>query len=54
MFIATYYFVKALKKSNKKNVILAGLAFGGAMLCKFSVVLLVPFFGLIAIVWGIK
>ncbi len=53
VFIATYYFVKALKKSHKKNVILAGLAFGGAMLCKFSVVLLVPFFGLIAIVWGL-
>jgi len=53
IFIATYYFIKVLQNPNKRNIILAGLAFGGAMLCKFSVVLLVPFFAVIAIVWGL-
>jgi len=51
VFIATYYFVKTLKSPTKKNIILAGIAFGLAQLCKFSVILLVPFFALLGLVW---
>jgi len=51
VFIATYYFIKALKSSTKRNIILAGIAFGLAELCKFSVILLIPFFAVLALVW---
>jgi len=44
IFIATYYFIKALKNPGQKNIILSGVSFGIAQLCKFSVVLLIPFF----------
>lgn len=50
-FIATYYFLKALKRPSRKNIILAGIFFGLAELCKFSVILLVPFFLILALVW---
>ena len=50
-FIATYYFVKFLKNSSKKNLILAGIAFGIAQLIKFSLFLLVPYFGLLLLIW---
>ncbi|MBL7154988.1 MAG: glycosyltransferase family 39 protein [Candidatus Portnoybacteria bacterium] len=52
-FIATYYLVKWLRQSSKKNLIKAGLVFGLAMLTKFSLVLLIPYFIFLAIVWGI-
>ncbi|MDD2696781.1 MAG: glycosyltransferase family 39 protein [Candidatus Pacebacteria bacterium] len=51
VFIATYYFIRALKNPSKKNIILAGLVFGIAQLLKFSVILLVPFFGLLGLIW---
>jgi hypothetical protein len=51
-FIATYYFIKFLRNPRKRNIILAGLSFGAAMLCKFSLVLLVPFFALITLIWA--
>ncbi len=51
VFIATYYFIKTLQKSTKKNIISAGIAFCLAELCKFSVILLLPFFGLLALIW---
>jgi len=51
VFIATYYFIKALKYSTKRNVILAGIAFGLAELCKFSAILLIPFFAVLALAW---
>ena len=51
VFIATYYFIKTLQKPAKKNIISAGIAFGLAELCKFSVILLLPFFGLLALIW---
>ncbi len=49
MFIAIYYFVKFINKPSKKNIILAGIAFGLAELAKFSVVLLFPIFGILII-----
>jgi 4-amino-4-deoxy-L-arabinose transferase-like glycosyltransferase len=51
IFIATYYFIKALKSSTKRNIILAGISFGLAELCKFSVILLIPFFAILALIW---
>jgi 4-amino-4-deoxy-L-arabinose transferase-like glycosyltransferase len=50
---ATYFFVNFLKDSNKKNLWVAGLIFGIAQLTKFSVVLLIPYFLILAIVFGL-
>ncbi len=52
-FIATYYFVKFLKKPVKKYIIYAGIAFGIAQLLKFSLILLFPLFIFLFIVWAI-
>ncbi len=49
--IATYYFIKFLKKSTNKNLIIAGLSFGIALLLKFSVALLIPSFAVITFLW---
>ena len=51
VFIATYYFLKVLKEPTKKNIIFSGLAFGIAQLLKFSVILLVPFFVFLSLIW---
>jgi 4-amino-4-deoxy-L-arabinose transferase-like glycosyltransferase len=50
--IATYFWVNFLKNPGKKSVIFAGLTFGIAMLIKFSLVLLIPFFAVITLVWA--
>ena len=52
-FIATYYLVKWLQKPDKKNLVIAGLVFGLALLTKFSLVLLIPYFVLITLIWAI-
>lgn len=49
---ATYFFVKYLKKPTRKNMIIAGLIFGLALLTKFSTILLIPLFGLVALIYG--
>jgi len=51
VFISTYYFIKFLKKSSLKNLVLAGVFLGLAELAKFSLVLLIPFFALITVIW---
>lgn len=51
VFIATYYFIKALRDSTRKNILFAGIAFGIAQLLKFSVILLVPFFVFLGLIW---
>jgi hypothetical protein len=51
MFMATFYFLRALKEPNKKNIVLAAFSFAIAQLCKFTALLLVPFFVLLAFVW---
>ncbi len=54
-FIATYYFIHWLKKSSVANLIYAAIFFGLAQLIKFSLFLLIPFFGLLTIIWvGLK
>ncbi|MEX2145218.1 MAG: glycosyltransferase family 39 protein [Candidatus Spechtbacterales bacterium] len=50
-FLATYYFFKYLKKQTKRNLIWAGLAFGTAQLMKFSLIILIPYFTLVALMW---
>lgn len=50
VFIATYYFLKALRNPSKKHIVFAGIAFGAAELLKFSLILLIPFFVFLAFV----
>ena len=50
-FIGIYYFLRALENPTKKNIIFGGLAFGIAQLLKFSVILLVPLFIFLALIW---
>lgn len=49
VFFATYYFIKFLKNSSLRNLFLAGMALGIAELLKFSLILLLPFFGAIVL-----
>jgi len=49
--IATYFWLKFLKNPSWLNVLFAGIFFGLAMLIKFSLVLLIPFFGVLAIIY---
>jgi len=49
IFIAFYYFVRYLKAPNNKNALWAGIALGLAQTAKFSSVLLLPCFGLLAL-----
>lgn len=55
-FVAIYFFIKWLTNvgratSNIKYLILAGIFFGIAQLVKFSLFLLVPYFGLLLLIW---
>ncbi|MBU2472656.1 glycosyltransferase family 39 protein [Patescibacteria group bacterium] len=52
-FISIYYLVKWLEKPNRKNMVIAGLVFGLALLTKFSLVLLIPYFIFIVFVWAL-
>jgi len=54
MFVALYYFLKALKDPNKKNIVLSGLAFGLAQLLKFSSIMIAPLFVFLAFLWWIQ
>jgi len=51
IFVSAYYFVKFLGSQSRKNLIWAGVAFGFAMLMKFSTVLLVPLFLLVIFIY---
>ncbi|MFH1401948.1 MAG: glycosyltransferase family 39 protein [Parcubacteria group bacterium] len=44
---ATYFWLEFLKNTTKKSLIFAGLALGTALLIKFSLILLLPFFAII-------
>jgi len=52
VLLATYYFVRYLKAPSGKRLLIAGLTFGIALLLKFSTFLLVPFFFVLAIIYG--
>jgi 4-amino-4-deoxy-L-arabinose transferase-like glycosyltransferase len=49
--LATFYFLKALKEPTKKNIILAGITLGISQLLKFSLILILPFFVLLTLIW---
>jgi len=51
--LATYFWLKFLKNPIRKNIIFAGLIFGIAMLLKFSLILLIPFFALITLIYAL-
>jgi len=51
IFAATYFYLLYLKDPTRKTLLWAGIAFGLAQLLKFSVVLLVPYFGILAFAW---
>jgi len=51
-FIAIVAFVKFLGEPSRKNIVLAGLAFGAAELMKFSLILLFPIYGILLIGWA--
>ncbi len=51
--IVTYSFVKYLQKQNKINLLVVGLAFGVAQLLKFSLVLLIPYLLILAIIYAL-
>jgi len=53
-FIATYYLIKWLKEPERKNLVIAGLVFGLALLVKFSLVLLIPYFTILTLVWAVR
>lgn len=52
VLIAIYYFLKYLKNSSKKNLVLSGIALGIAQLTKFSTIFLLPLFGILILVWS--
>jgi hypothetical protein len=52
VLLASYFFLKYLNHQNKTNFWLATVSFGIALLTKFSTILLVPYFLLLAIVWA--
>ncbi len=54
VLLATYFFTNYLKNPTIKNLVIAGLVFGVALLCKFSTVLLVPFFLLLALIYPVR
>ncbi len=49
--LATYFWLEFLKNPSWKNVIFCGLIFGLSLLLKFSMLILIPFFGLVTIVY---
>lgn len=49
--LAIIFWLRFLQNPNWKNVLFAGIAFGIAMLLKFSLVLLIPFFILVALLY---
>lgn len=52
IFISTYYFVKYLRDKTRKNFFISSVALGLALAAKFSTFLLIPFFGLLALLYG--
>lgn len=55
IIVFLYFFIKFFKNQSNKNLVFAGLAFGFAQLLKFSAVILVPYFLILAaILWGVS
>jgi len=52
IFASTYFFIKYLFYSSRKNIIWAGIFFGIAQLLKFSAVLIIPFFAFLVLAFA--
>jgi hypothetical protein len=50
-FFASYFFIKWLKNQTGKNLFWAGITFGIAQMIKFSLILLIPYFGILLLIW---
>jgi len=50
-FFASYFFIKWIKNPTGKNLFWAGISFGIAQLIKFSLILLIPYFGILILIW---
>ncbi len=50
-FFASYFFIKWLRSQTSKNLFIAGIAFGVAQLIKFSLILLIPYFGILILIY---
>jgi hypothetical protein len=48
-----YWLIKYIKNQTIRNLFIAGLAFGVAQLTKFSLVLVIPIFVILPIIWGL-
>lgn len=53
ILLATFFFIRYLENQTRKNLWLAGIAFGIAILTKFSTFLLVPYFLILGIAYGL-
>ncbi|MEK9147959.1 MAG: glycosyltransferase family 39 protein, partial [Patescibacteria group bacterium] len=53
-FIGLAAFLKFLDQPSAKNMLLAGLAFGTAQLLKFSLILLLPIYGVLLVAWALS
>lgn len=53
VLLATYCLIRHFKNPTRKSLLWAGLTFGIALLLKFSTFLLVPFFILLAVMYGL-
>jgi 4-amino-4-deoxy-L-arabinose transferase-like glycosyltransferase len=51
VILATYFWLKFLKNPQWKNVIVAGIILGFVLLLKFSLILLIPFFGILTVLY---
>lgn len=49
--LSTYFWIKFLEQPYRKNIILAGVMLGISLLFKFSLILLIPFLGIITIIY---
>lgn len=49
--LATYFLIRWLQEQTWRNLLFAGIAFGVAQLLKFSMILLVPYFGIAILLW---
>ena len=52
-FIGLVSFIRFMESPTKKNLLIAGIAFGAAQLLKFSLVLLIPVYGILIIAWAL-
>ncbi len=49
-FFASFFFIKWAKNPTGKNLLWAGISFGIAQLIKFSLILLIPYFGILILI----